>query len=216
MPKIPIISWMKSTLNKNVSILSLLMVAACASGLHSAGYFPIDYTIEDDVVNSRIKLSYENATRADVCLHPENWPFQGVLLTNGREVSLEVGDKTFFLDADTDYCRGCYLRVKAGQRVEAWLDYAKFGLPDTLKTASKTLSYKPIGASCRGIVAPRRRACRGDRIIQRDPRLRPAQFWQFQGHYTSIPGTLYLINVPSVCSSGRWRGRSPVAKVQRK
>jgi hypothetical protein len=124
--------------------------------LHSAGYFPIDYTIEDDGVNSRIKLSYVNATRADVCLLPEDWPFQGVLLTNGREVSLEVAGKTFFLDADTDYCRGCYLRVKPGQKVEAWLDYAKFGLPDTLKTASKTLSYKPIGVSCRGIDAPRR------------------------------------------------------------
>ena len=147
---------MKSTLSRRAPILSLLMAAACASTMHYAGYFPIDYAMKDDVANSRIVLSYENVTRADVCLLPENWPFQGVLLTNGREVSLEVEGRTFFLDADTDYCRGCYLRVKPGERVEAWLDYAEFGLPDTSKTASKTLSYKPIGVSCRGIVAPRR------------------------------------------------------------
>lgn len=113
--------------------------------------FSINYTYADNVGQRRIDLSYTNTLNKSVCLGPESWPSNGVLLGDGTRVYLVIEQKEFYLRAEQDYCPQCNILVEPGDVIAGHLDYSSFGLTRMEEGKSKTLSFQPRGFDCAGM-----------------------------------------------------------------
>lgn len=134
-------------------ILLMCGAAACKTAAEAPSrgrqHFPIQYSYIDSPDQKRILLFYRNLSGRSVCLGPENWPENGILLNSGDQVWLEIDGKRFYLKVEQDYCPQCVNRVKSGSERNGYFLYSSFDIPLQLETSQKTLSFHPIGFSCR-------------------------------------------------------------------
>jgi hypothetical protein len=108
----------------------------------------IDYSYIDDKDRRKIILSYKNTLDYPICLGIENWPQNEVIINNGSIIFLEIGGANYYLNAETDYCPQCTIKVGPAEQITASLPYEKFGLPDSLYNQNKVLHYDVYGFRC--------------------------------------------------------------------
>jgi hypothetical protein len=109
----------------------------------------IGYSVRDAPNEKRLYLTFRNAAAGPICLGAENWPSNGILLNDGKSVSLTVAGRTMFLRAEQDYCPKCTIKVKPQSESVAYFRYESFDLPANLAQALKELSFRPLGYKCR-------------------------------------------------------------------
>jgi hypothetical protein len=137
-------------IRKHLILVTALIVAGGCATTTAVRYWPLPYQFRDDPANARIVLTFTNDARKPVCLSPNNWRGNGILLNKGDEVSLEIGGRKFFLHAEQDYCAKCTLQVKPGETTTEAIPYRLFGVPPELVGEKKQLSFQPTAHECTG------------------------------------------------------------------
>lgn len=136
------------------AVTALVILVGCAATVDRGANertigFPVPYRTVDNPANDRVEVYFTNSGTKSVCFGPENWPDKGILINNGREVSVTVGGKTYYLKTEQDYCPKCTISVKPSGTLSGYFKYESFGLPISEKGSSKTLNFRPIGFACR-------------------------------------------------------------------
>ena len=123
-----------------IPTIVVLIVAGCA---HSSNLFTADYTYLDNPLQERIDLTFENKSNRSACLLPEFWPNRAGKIDNAPgTIYLIVNDTAFQLAAfNTGYCPTCVTKVRPGEKVEAFIGYTDFGLPDSQFHMPKELVF---------------------------------------------------------------------------
>ena len=121
-------------------MVAVMVVAACA---HTSDLFRVDYTYQDNPSQERIDLSFENKSSRSVCLLPEFWPNQAGKVNQASDyIHLVVNQQVFRLTSfNTGYCPSCVTKVRPGEKAEAFIGYADFGLPDSHYHLTKELVF---------------------------------------------------------------------------
>src|SRR4051812_2310935 len=136
-----------------VLFLAFCVTAACGTTAHYADRGPerfnLEYQYEDVPQEKKILLHFRNTRKHAVCLGPENWPQNGILLNSGNEVFVEVAGQRFFLDIEQDFCPRCNKKVLAGEEIQGFFNYTSFELPKQVEPMEKKLVFDPVGFSCR-------------------------------------------------------------------
>lgn len=110
--------------------------------------FDIGYTYEDVPAQGIISLNFHNESRDGVCLDPEFWPSNGILLNNGTQVSIDIGSDRLFLNAEQDLCLKCTIRVAPGETAQGYFRYSSFGVGSDRANQAKILNFKSRGYNC--------------------------------------------------------------------
>lgn len=137
--------------------LTLILLALGAAGCKTAAETPsrgresfkIEYSYKDDRKQRKIILSFRNVTKSPICIGPENWPQNGILLNTGDQVWIESANKRFSLAAEQDYCPRCVEKVMPGAEHNGFFRYESFSLSPEAESAEKKLSFNVTGFSCR-------------------------------------------------------------------
>jgi hypothetical protein len=132
----------------------VLVLASCAGGNDIAASrfgppFTLDYGTRDAPSEKKIYVSFRNTMNFPICLGAENWPNNGILLNDGKTVSVVVAGKTKFLKLEQDYCPRCSIRVAPQSESVAYFKYESFDLPETMTRIDKALSFTLLGYQCR-------------------------------------------------------------------
>jgi hypothetical protein len=132
----------------------IFALASCVGGSDFSanrvgGPIDIRYSVMDIPSEKKLYVSFRNDTNTPVCLGPENWPSNGILLNDGKTVSLMADGKSMFLKAEQDYCPKCSIRVGIGSESVAYFRYESFNIPENLIISKKALSFHPLGYRCR-------------------------------------------------------------------
>jgi hypothetical protein len=127
----------------------VVAVVAALLSIAAVRYISIGYKVEDRPDERVLRLSYQNNTRSNVCIGPENWPSAGgILNTTGAEVYIDIGANRYFLEQHQEYCPKCLTSVGPGQTVEGRLKYEDFGIPASEFDKPKVLHMNSIGYAC--------------------------------------------------------------------
>jgi hypothetical protein len=112
---------------------------------------PIAYQFRDNPIERRVELTYQNRSRDSMCLLPENWPnLAGKINQASDIVHLIINHERFAVeDFNTGYCpKGCVTRANPGEKLEAFISYKDFNLPDRLINEPKILEFASVAFKC--------------------------------------------------------------------
>lgn len=112
---------------------------------------PIDFEVNDDPDNARIRVTFTNTFIREVCLLPELWPNDAGKIDQGSDIVFVVvdGERYPILDFNTGYCTGdCARHVKPGETVESFFRYVDFQLPERYYGYPKQLFFDTRAFYC--------------------------------------------------------------------
>lgn len=130
-------------------ILAFLFLAGCQSlADEKPTYF--SPAVQDEPSSGLLRLSYTNDMGRKICLDPYSWPSRGGFVnTDGEQVYLLVRGVRYYHRREQDNCpKGCNIVVPAGKRMDGFLRYNSFELPQELYHEPKVLHFEPIAGRC--------------------------------------------------------------------